>query len=76
MQLQPIPPIPPPPPLQPELAHFGDNRRFAAPISPYRRGFEDYRYDHVYANPYPIGSADWRRYNDGNLDARRQGALL
>ena len=27
--------------LQPELAEYADNRRFAGPVTPYRRGFED-----------------------------------
>ena len=58
--------------LQPELAHYADNRRFATPVSPYRRGFEDTLYERVYANPYPPGSDAHARYRRGNQDARRQ----
>ena len=57
--------------LQPELAHYADNRRFACPVTPYRRGFEDTLYDRVYANPYRPGSAAHAEYARGNQDARR-----
>lgn len=56
--------------LQPELRIYGDNRRFATPVSPYRRGFEDCLYDRVYANPYHPGSPEWHAYERGNQDAR------
>lgn len=71
-------PLPPAPPitrpshrnLQPELAEFADNRRFAGPVTPYRRGFEDCIYDRVFANPYPPHSAESVEYNRGHGDAR------
>ena len=68
----------PPPPitrpshrhLQPELEEFADNRRFAGPVSPYQRGFEDCVYERVYANPYPPQSHESAEYSRGNGDAR------
>lgn len=63
--------------LQPELEHFADNRRFACPVSPYRRGFEDTLYERTYANPYQRGTAAHAQYERGNEDARnaaRRGA--
>lgn len=38
--------------------------------TPYQRGFEDVGYDHIYANPYPIGGAKWQAYERGAQDAR------
>lgn len=63
--------------LSPDMREFACDARFAEPVTPYRRGFEDCQYDHVYANPYPVGSAEWRNYCRGNEDARgkaREGA--
>jgi hypothetical protein len=57
--------------LQPELAHYADNRRFPVPVTPYRRGFEDTLYDRVYANPYAAGTTAYEQYRRGNQDARR-----
>lgn len=58
--------------LQPELAHLADNRRFACPVTPYRRGFEDTLYERIYANPYRRGTAEHAQYERGNEDARRE----
>ena len=41
------------------------------PATPYQRGFEDGRYGRVYANPYPLRSAAWARYEAGSQDARK-----
>lgn len=41
--------------------------------TPYQRGFEDVRYDAIYANPYRVQSAAWRAYERGAQDARKQG---
>lgn len=60
--------------LQPEMEHYADNRRFAAPVTPYRRGFEDALYERVYANPFAPHSEESRRYDAGNQDARRTTA--
>jgi hypothetical protein len=57
--------------LQPEMAHYADDRRFATPVTPYRRGFEDAVYHYVYANPYPPGSDPHTAYHAGNQDARQ-----
>lgn len=38
-------------------------------ITPYRAGFEDCIYAHVYANPFPAASPQWHQYNQGNEDA-------
>ena len=65
--------------MSPTLQPFTDTRRFATPVTPYRRGFEDCTYDHVYANFYPVGSEAWRQYDAGSADARtaqRQGRAL
>ncbi len=43
-----------------------------APRTPYRAGFEDCTYQRVYANPYPLHSDAWRRYEAGHADARAQ----
>lgn len=45
--------------------------RCQLPASPYRRGFEDTRYNHIYANPYRPGSPAWHKYDAGNQDARK-----
>lgn len=71
-------PLPPAPPitrpsqrnLQPEMAEFADDRRFAGPVTPYRRGFEDCLYERVFANPYTPHSEEAAEYNRGNGDAR------
>ncbi len=57
--------------MSPQLQQYTDTRRFATPVTPYRRGFEDGTYDPVYANFYPVGSAAWRAYDAGNADARQ-----
>ncbi len=57
--------------MSPELQQYTDTRRFATPVTPYRRGFEDTTYDHVYANPHPLGSDAWRQYDAGSADARQ-----
>lgn len=57
--------------LQPELKTYACDLRFATPVTPYRRGLEDCLYDRVYANPYPVGSAEWKAYDNGNYDARK-----
>jgi len=44
--------------------------------TPYQRGFEDYAYGRVYANPYRVGCAAWRQYEAGSEDARRSGKLV
>lgn len=72
------PPGPPPAPitrpshrnLQPEMAEFADDRRFAGPVTPYRRGFEDCLYERVFANPYAPDTVAAAEYTRGNGDAR------
>ena len=44
-----------------------------ARATPYQRGFEDARYNRIYANPYRLGSIAWRAYDAGCADARREG---
>lgn len=39
-------------------------------VTPYRAGFEDCLYDHVYRNPFPVNSQAWQDYDRGNADAR------
>jgi hypothetical protein len=65
--------------MSPQLQEFTDTRRFATPVTSYRRGFEDCVYDHVYANPHPVGSPEWRQYDAGSADARtaaKQGRAM
>ena len=50
-----------------------DSRRFANPVLPYTRGFEDATYEHHYCNPYAVGSEEYRRYEAGFGDGQ-QGA--
>lgn len=45
--------------------------RGCQPVTPYQAGFEDCRYQHEYNNPFPIASAPWGAYEQGNQDARR-----
>lgn len=45
--------------------------RYPAPISAYRRGFDDAAYERVYAPPYKPGSGEWREYGRGVEDAAR-----
>ena len=40
-------------------------------ISAYRAGFEDCMHAGIYANPFPVSSPAWFRYDAGNEDARR-----
>lgn len=47
-----------------------DSRRFATPVLPYNRGFEDARYNNHYCNPYPAGSSDFLSYHTGFEDGR------
>lgn len=56
--------------LQPEMAEFADDRRFASPVTPYRRGFEDCLYERVFANPYAGDTVAAAEYTRGNGDAR------
>jgi hypothetical protein len=46
-------------------------RRGQLPASPYQRGWEDYRYCGIYANPYRVESKAWEAYQRGNEDARK-----
>ena len=41
-------------------------------ISAWQAGFEDCIYSQVYANPYPVGSVLWNRYDRGNQHARQR----
>ena len=50
-------------------------QRGQLPASPYQRGWEDYRYCGIYANPYPVDSKAWAAYQRGNEDARK-GVML
>ena len=43
------------------------------PRTPYQVGFENCRYQRVYANPYSLHSEAWRRCEAGHADARAQG---
>lgn len=47
-----------------------DNRRFAAPVPPYTRGFEDASYEHAYTNPYHPGTIAAGDYDTGFADGR------
>lgn len=58
------------PPRRPPAIRHGYG---CGPITPYQAGFEDYRYNRQFTNPYPLGSAEWYQYAAGNADARRQG---
>lgn len=40
----------------------------AAPLTPYRRGWDDARYQHIYDNPYRTGCALWHEYDQGHQD--------
>mgnify|MGYP000270494709 CR=1 FL=1 len=62
--------------LQPELRDFAHPARSFVRLSPYRAGFEDCMYSHIYANPYLVGSDDWCRYDNGHADARAQRVLI
>jgi hypothetical protein len=65
--------------MSPQLQEFTDRRRFATPVTPYRQGFEDTTYDHVFAPPYPVGSPEWLAYDAGSADARaaaKQGRAM
>lgn len=44
--------------------------------TPYRRGFEDYAYSRICANPYRVGCAAWRQYERGSQDARRAARVV
>ena len=55
--------------LQPDLQEYADKRRFAAPVTPYKRGFEDCYYSRVYANVYAPGTVAARQYDEGMQDA-------
>jgi hypothetical protein len=63
----------PAPTLQPTSPHSTDprdNRRFAYPVTAYKRGLEDAQYCHQYCNPFGAGSAAQRQYDRGFEDGR------
>ncbi len=62
--------------LQPELAEFADRRRFAGPVTPYKRGFEDCYYSRVYANVYAPGTVAAQSYDAGVQDAHLARAQM
>lgn len=55
--------------LQPELQDDGDDRQFATPVTPYQRGFDNATYCSIYLNVFDVGSAEWRCYDEGFMDA-------
>ena len=57
--------------MSPQLQEITDRRRFATPVTPYRQGFEDTTYEHVYANPHHVGTEAWLAYDAGSADARQ-----
>ncbi len=44
-------------------ADLTDNRRFAHPVAPARRGWEDATYERTYANPYPAQTPHYTSYH-------------
>jgi hypothetical protein len=65
--------------MSPAFVDYTDTRRFATPVTPYQRGWEDTTYEHVFAPPFPVGSVEWRQYDAGSADARqaqRQGRAM
>jgi len=46
-------------------------RRGCQYVSPYRAGFEDYRYLRVYNNPFRVDTREFLQYDQGNQDARK-----
>lgn len=60
-----------------ELYNMTDNRRFACPVTPWRRGIEDATYEATYANPYRLGtqaSADYdNAFRRATADRRSLG---
>ena len=50
-------------------------QRGAIKVTAYRAGFEDCVYQHIYGNPFDVGTHDWRAYDRGNEDARRAAEL-
>lgn len=57
--------------VQWEMRDDADPRRFGTPVTPYQVGFEDCRYCRVYANPHPVGTPEWHKYDAGHTDARK-----
>lgn len=55
--------------LQPELQEYADDRRFATPVTPYARGFDDCFNSRVYANPYKPFTLAAEKYEAGVADA-------
>lgn len=49
------------------------------PLRPYRLGWEDARYQRVYHNPFPVGTADYLQYDSGHragtMSAKRDAEL-
>lgn len=41
-------------------------------ISAWQAGFEDCIYSRIYANPFPVGTTLWHRYDRGNQHARQR----
>lgn len=46
-------------------------RRGCQYVSPYRAGFEDYRYLRVYNNPFRTDTTEFMQYDNGHEDARK-----
>lgn len=64
---------------EPTSTDLRDSRRFANPICPYTRGYEDAAYGDMYCNAYVVGGVggeDAREYDAGFEDGRRQSWIL
>lgn len=59
----------------PTSTDLRDDRRFATPITPYRRGLEDALYYTMYTNPYRHGSLPWSDYEHGFTDGMRRDGV-
>lgn len=40
-------------------------------ITPYTAGYEDFRYQRIYKNPFKSDTAEFLQYDAGHTDARR-----
>jgi len=45
-------------------------------ITPYTAGYEDFRYQRIYQNPFLNDTAEFLQYDNGHTDARRNQEKL
>ena len=56
--------------ISPALQEYADAWKFSTPATPYKRGYEDCLYSHIFACPHATGTPEYAAYCRGHEDAR------